>query len=358
MKSSLNSDSPSRADPASEPGPSTPEEACSDVAPALLPPDTSGDDSLRASLPHAPTRWHRVAAAAALVVALVPAIAGAVVLLRGREDRVVREAVINGLFLRLESADWLHDSMVHTETGYQMPASMTPGMPLAGQQRLAVEVSLRNTSRRRQEFNVEELELRSPDDAIWPSTSSEVTETTLNPGEMVSAVVQFDVPEKLPSARLVWNRAGSKVALLRTRPEDHEQKPSVARPDKWPQDVASLPPGNPSTGARLFATSYGCAACHGDPRIPDSNMVGPHLGEVGRVALTRVPGKSSPQYIYDSILFPNAFIAPNCAHGVACATPSMMPSYGEILPLQEMADLIAYLSDLTSATGTPVAPNR
>jgi mono/diheme cytochrome c family protein len=303
--------------------------------------------------PPAPTRLHRALAIAALTVALAPALAGGVILLQGRSQRVVREAVLGGLFLRLESAEWLHDTMIHPQIGYSMPASMTPGMPLPGQQRLAVEVSVRNTSRQRQELDVEELELVSEGDAVWPAVSSEVGHVMLDPGEGVSAIVQFDVPEKLPAARLVWARGGERVGLLSTRPEDHEQKAPAARPDKWPKSVAGLPPGNPSTGAQLFATSYGCAACHGDPRTPDSNMVGPHLGDLAKVAQDRIPGTSSAQYIYDSILFPSAFIAPMCARGVPCATPSVMPSYGEILPLQEMADLVAYLARLSAEPGAP-----
>lgn len=300
-------------------------------------------------VPREPTRLHRALAFALFAVALAPALAGGVIFLQERRERVVREAVSSGLFLRLESADWVHDSMTHPETGYAMPASMNPGMPLPGQQRLAVEVSVRNTSRQHQEFNVEELELRSPDDAIWPAVSSEVGHVVLDPGEGVSAFVQFDVPEKLPGARLVWTRGGANVSLLSTRPEDHQQKASSARPDKWPQNVAGLPPGDPAVGARLYATSYGCSACHGDPRTPDSNMVGPHFGDLGRVALARIPGKSAAQYVYDSILYPSAFIAPTCARGAPCTTPSAMPSYGEVLPLQEMADLIAYLSRLSAA---------
>lgn len=298
---------------------------------------------------------HRLAALAAFAIALVPAVAGGVILLEGRRERVVREAMLNGLFLRLESADWVHDTMVHTDTGYQMPAAMVPGMPLAGQERLSVEVSIRNTSRQRREFNAEELELRSADNAIWPAISSEITSMMLDPGETISSILQFDVPEKLSNARLVWSRGGASVNLLSTRPEDHDKKALPARPDKWPKDVAALPPGNASTGERLFATSYGCSSCHGDPRTPGSNMVGPHLGDLENVAQSRVAGKSAAQYIYDSVLFPDAFVVPTCARGLPCIKPSVMPTYGEILPLQEMADLIAYLSHLTAA---PAAPSR
>jgi hypothetical protein len=279
-------------------------------------------------------------------VALIPAVAGALLLARGRRERVVREALVDGLFLRLESSEWLHDGMDHSATGFQMPSSMAPGLPLSGQTRLAVEVSLTNTDRTAHDFKVEELELRSPQGAVWPALSSEVEALTLNPGQVVNSILQFDVPETLPEVRLVWARAGADVGLLNTRPADHLAKPAPPRPDKWPKDVAGLPPANAAAGEKLFLTSYGCVACHGDPRIPESNLVAPHLGEIGALAAQRVPGTSASQYIYDSILYPNAFVAPKCARDLPCATPSVMPSYGDVLPLQEMSDLVAFLSQL------------
>jgi mono/diheme cytochrome c family protein len=306
-------------------------------------PDRGGSPASRSPRRHAPAR---VVAGAAFALALLPALAGGFILAEGRRTRVVREAVSAGVFLHVESAEWLHDSMVHPETGYKMPASMTPGMPLAGQDRLAVEVSLSNVSRGGQTFNVEELELSSADGAVWPLVSTEVEALALAPGESVSSIIQFDVPESVPEVHLRWTRGGADVRLLTARPEDHKKKAPPARPDKWPKDVAGLPQGSASTGQKLFATSYGCAACHGDPAIPGSNMVGPHLGDLRRTAAARIPGTSAAQYVYDSILHPNDFIAPMCARGVPCANPSAMPSYGEVLPLQEMADLVAYLSQL------------
>jgi mono/diheme cytochrome c family protein len=297
-------------------------------------------------------------ALALVVIALIPAVAGAVILVQARRERVVRETLVDGLFLRLESSEWLHDGMDHSGSGFQMPSSMAPGMPIEGQTRLSVEVSVTNTDRQAHSFHAEELELRSSNGAVWPSLSSEVEAITLAPGEIVNSILQFDVPQTLPGVRLVWAHAGIETGLLSTRPADHLAKPAPPRPDKWPQNVAGLPPGNAVTGEKLFLTSYGCIACHGDPRTPNSNMVAPHLGNIGAIAQQRVAGVSASQYIYDSILYPNRFVAPNCAHDLPCVTPSVMPSYGDVLPLQEMSDLVAYLSQLMSAQSLSLKPTR
>lgn len=111
----------------------------------------------------------------------------------------------------------------------------------------------------------------------------------------------------------------------------------------WPEDVEELPVGDPSNGQALFQTTMGCAACHGDPATPGSNGVGPHLGNIGAEGADRIEGKSAMQYIYESILNPNDFIAPDCPNG-PCTAPSQMPNtFGERLDHQQMADLIQYL---------------
>ena len=88
--------------------------------------------------------------------------------------------------------------------------------------------------------------------------------------------------------------------------------------------------------------------CHGDPANPDSATVAPHLGNIANVAAEREPGVSAEQYIYDSILDPNKFIAPDCPNG-PCFEPSIMRAdYGTVMSLQEMADLVAYYMTLSS----------
>jgi mono/diheme cytochrome c family protein len=110
----------------------------------------------------------------------------------------------------------------------------------------------------------------------------------------------------------------------------------------WPEDVAELPEGDSANGGTLYV-SYGCVGCHGDPTSEGSNAVGPWLGNISEVGADRIDGTSSEQYIYDSILHPNDFIAPECANGNPCTEGVMPADFGTRMTLQDMTDLIAYL---------------
>jgi mono/diheme cytochrome c family protein len=116
----------------------------------------------------------------------------------------------------------------------------------------------------------------------------------------------------------------------------------------WPESVeefvAEFSGGDATNGATLY-TSYGCSGCHGDTSIPGSNGVGPWLGEIATVGATRVEGESAAQYVYHSILDPNAFIAPDCP-AAPCISPSIMnPNFASSLAAnpQDMADILAFL---------------
>lgn len=117
----------------------------------------------------------------------------------------------------------------------------------------------------------------------------------------------------------------------------------------WPEVVddfvVSVEPGDAENGAALYQ-SYGCNACHGNIDEAGSNQIGPWLGEIAEVGGTRVEGQTAVQYVYESILYPNNHIAPDCAQG-PCVNPSAMRSdYAFAIAgntPQDMADLLAYL---------------
>jgi mono/diheme cytochrome c family protein len=116
-----------------------------------------------------------------------------------------------------------------------------------------------------------------------------------------------------------------------------------AEQTEWPAEVETLPEGDPASGEALYQTTMGCAACHGDPATPGTNLVGPHLGNIAVEGETRIEGTSSMQYIYESILNPNDHIAPDCPNG-PCTSPSQMPNtFGQRMDQQQMADIINYL---------------
>lgn len=127
--------------------------------------------------------------------------------------------------------------------------------------------------------------------------------------------------------------------------EDAVEIPTV----EWPDSVADLPAGDAANGETLYFTTFACNSCHGDPATPGTNVVGPHLGDIGVVGGERVEGQSAADYIYESILDPNAFIAPICANDLPCTAPSSMPpNFGQRMTEQDMADVIEYLLQQTN----------
>jgi mono/diheme cytochrome c family protein len=106
--------------------------------------------------------------------------------------------------------------------------------------------------------------------------------------------------------------------------------------------------GDAANGEQLFAGTYGCIACHGNPQDEAAQppTVGPSLANIAEEGATRVEGESAAQYVYHSILYPSDFIAPDCPSGPCAGPPSVMPntfaaSMGN--NPQDMADILAYL---------------
>ncbi len=98
--------------------------------------------------------------------------------------------------------------------------------------------------------------------------------------------------------------------------------------------VAGLPKGNPDNGARLF-TSLGCISCHSQEK--DKRLVGPSFYGLWGRAATRKPNYSAAEYIYESIVSPNAYIVDTYPSGV------MPQTYAKQLSPQDMADMIAWI---------------
>ncbi len=103
--------------------------------------------------------------------------------------------------------------------------------------------------------------------------------------------------------------------------------------------------GDAENGAALYQ-SYGCNSCHGDVAEAGSNQIGPWLGDIATVGATRVEGQTALQYVYHSILYPNDFIAPDCAAGPCAGPPSAMAqdlAFRMSASPQDMVDILAYL---------------
>lgn len=105
-----------------------------------------------------------------------------------------------------------------------------------------------------------------------------------------------------------------------------------------PEDfAAALANADPSSGSTV-ALANGCGGCHNvDPAVV---MTGPTWNNMADTASSRQPGQSPADYIYTSIVEPNAYVVPDYPAGV------MPQIYGETIPTEDLADLVAYLLTL------------
>lgn len=96
--------------------------------------------------------------------------------------------------------------------------------------------------------------------------------------------------------------------------------------------------GTPSDAGRQVFLTAGCTACHTIDSIPQARgNVGPNLTNVGTRAGMRKPGMSAEDYLKESVMQPDAFIAPGY--------PNAMPP-GLVQAGPNLDNLIAFLSSL------------
>lgn len=288
--------------------------------------------------------WWKNPGVLAFFAALAMLLAGVAVFVEARRSSPVMAARVGNLAVRLEQARWMSDHMDHG-SGFSRPSSMMPGMPETGTQRLSVELAFRNTGNLPVHYRGEEFSLAFEGGEIVDVYGADLPGAELGRGQALNTSIYFDVntdddPGRL---RLLWQRDGRQVYMPLPSPPEHFH----ARPRGdvvWPRDVTVLLPlGNSERGAALFESTFGCVACHGRIERPGSNFVGPHLAAIGSTAASRDAEKSAPQYLYESVLRPNDYIVETCRDGRPCTSPSAMPDYGELLSLQDMADLISFM---------------
>lgn len=95
-----------------------------------------------------------------------------------------------------------------------------------------------------------------------------------------------------------------------------------------------LPEGNPDNGAQVFNTA-GCVGCHSQKK--DERLVGPTFYNLWNTAATRVPGLTEREYLYQSIVDPNAYVVETFQPNI------MQQNYAALLSPQQMADILAWI---------------
>ena len=120
----------------------------------------------------------------------------------------------------------------------------------------------------------------------------------------------------------------------------HGEDTAPATPAALPKEgdfgkiTDGLPKGDPERGAQLFNTA-GCVGCHSQKK--GERMVGPSFYNLWDIAATRVPGLSAREYLYQSIVDPNAYIVEGYQAGL------MQQNYAALLSPQQMADILAWI---------------
>lgn len=120
-------------------------------------------------------------------------------------------------------------------------------------------------------------------------------------------------------------------------------------PTAVPTEVSQDLPGDPENGEWLFnnwanqETSQFCVTCHNaEEPIPGT---GPYLYGIANVATDRVPELSAEEYLRQSILNPNDFIAPS--QGDSNWAAGVMPdNWNLYLTAEDIDDIVAYLLTL------------
>ncbi|MBP7964918.1 MAG: c-type cytochrome [Caldilineaceae bacterium] len=176
-------------------------------------------------------------------------------------------------------------------------------------------------------------------------------------------LAQSDVaaPEAAAPAEAAAPEAAAPEAITPEAAAPEVATPEVAAPaaEATPEAATPLPPAAPAadqgpelTGEALKTAATAaiikgtCTACHTMASVPGAvGLLGPNLDNVGATAGTRVPGLSASDYLHQSIIDPNAFIAPDCPLG-ACLANVMLPNLADILTPDEIDTIVAYLSTL------------
>jgi len=128
-------------------------------------------------------------------------------------------------------------------------------------------------------------------------------------------------------------------------------QPEHRMPKDW---TFTLPQGTPQKGRELFIMleCYKCHIVQGErfPGAPaDVGGVGPDLTGMGAM--------HPAEYFAEAIINPNAVLTEGPGY-VGADGRSKMPSYNEVLTIEQLIDLVAYLKSLVGQPTTPHGPRH
>lgn len=153
--------------------------------------------------------------------------------------------------------------------------------------------------------------------------------------------------------------AGSVVLLIGACAPEATPAPTTA-PTRVPTQAAE----EASLDSQLVLSAFlngGCGACHIIPGIPKAQgVLGPDLSQIAAVAEERIQsgeygGQSQTvaEYMRESLLDPDAFVAPECPNGPC--QEGLMPA--QSLSEQDLDPIVGYLSELSGEGAAVLEPS-
>lgn len=131
-----------------------------------------------------------------------------------------------------------------------------------------------------------------------------------------------------------------------------EATPTAGAPTALPEPTATPRPIDGTTAEEIMLNA-GCGACHKIGSIGEAHKVGPDLTYIGLTAGERVADMSAETYIRQSILEPNAYLAPECPNSPCL--PGIMPQNFHLrLTEEQLETLVTYLLNRQGPEPTPV----
>lgn len=123
-----------------------------------------------------------------------------------------------GLALTVEHMAWMSNDMtgngpVAVPQGFPMDPGMMPGMQAVGDNRLRLEVDLRNVTSHLQHYAASDFTVAAPGGQTWKTSDDggnvSITSAALQPGFQVTVDLYFDIPAKQSTNLTVrWTRGG------------------------------------------------------------------------------------------------------------------------------------------------------
>ena len=167
-------------------------------------------------------------------------------------------------------------------------------------------------------------------------------------------------PETSPCEAVVRLQPGG--ALTEPTMEELAQMPPTPTRVVPPTPAATATPTKiEGSDALTIINNAGCTSCHQIGDIGEAHKVGPDLSNIGVDAAARLPDFSAADYIRQSILEPNAFLAPVCPN--SDCLPNVMPQdYGQRLTEDQLRTVVAFLltqraaADAVSTSLPPTLP--